>query len=90
MELASAVQEKLPIVVILINDGCLTLIKAIQERRYEKRFLGVDLRNPDFGLFAKAFGVRFWKVDSDASFYRALKEAVSCGEPALVEVQLKG
>ena len=90
MELATAVQEKLPIVVILINDSCLTLIKSIQERRYEKRFLGVDLRNPDFGLFAKSFGVRSWKVDADAAFSKVLKEAVSCGEPALVEVQLKG
>ena len=52
MELATAVQEKLPIVVVLINDGALTLIKAIQHRRYESRFLGVDLINPDFGLMA--------------------------------------
>jgi acetolactate synthase-1/2/3 large subunit len=90
MELATAVQEKLPIVVILVNDGCLTLIKAIQERRYQGRFLGVDLRNPDFGMFARAFGVRSWKVNTDAAFSAALHEAVACGEPALVEVQLKG
>jgi len=90
MELASVVQEKLPIVIILVNDHCLTLIKAIQERRYESRFLGVDLRNPDFGLFAKSFGVRSWKVDTDAAFATALKEAIACGEPALVEVQVKG
>lgn len=90
MELASAVQEKLPIVIILINDNCLTLIKAIQERRYEKRFLGVDLRNPDFGLFAKSFGVPSWKVDNDAAFSKALGEAISCDQPALVEVQVKG
>ena len=52
MELATAVQERLPVVVVLVNDGSLTLIKAIQQRRYEGRYLGVDLRNPDFGLFA--------------------------------------
>jgi acetolactate synthase-1/2/3 large subunit len=90
MELASAVQEKLPIIVILINDGCLTLIKAIQERRYEGRFLGVDLRNPDFGLFARAFGARYWKVDTDAAFSLALKQAIACGETGVVEVQVKG
>src|SRR5262249_12831810 len=87
MELASAVQEKLPVVVVLINDGSLTLIKAIQQRRYEGRFLGVDLHNPDFHLLARAFGVRSWQVFSDTDFERALREAIALGEPALVEVR---
>jgi thiamine pyrophosphate-dependent acetolactate synthase large subunit-like protein len=88
MELATAVEANLPVIVILVNDGSLSLIKAIQERRYEKRFLGVDLRNPDFTLFARAFGVRSWQVRDDAGFARALDEAVHGGEPALIEVCL--
>lgn len=87
MELATAVQEKLPVIVVLINDNCLTLIKAIQERRYESRFLGVDLLNPDFGHFAKAFGVSYWRTDSDSAFERALREAVASNQPTLIEVQ---
>jgi acetolactate synthase-1/2/3 large subunit len=88
MELATAVQEKLPVIVIVINDACLTLIKAIQQRRYENRFIGVDLANPDFGLLAQAFGVRHWRVDTDEAFARALQEAVDLGETCLVEVRL--
>lgn len=88
MELASAVQEKLPIVIVLVNDGSLSLIKAIQHRRYEDRFIGVDLQNPDFALFARSFGVRSWQVRDDAGFSDALAQAIACGEPALVEVKL--
>src|SRR5204863_1017023 len=77
MELATAVQEKLPVVVVLVNDSSLTLIKAIQERRYEGRYIGVDLLNPDFGRFAEAFGVRFWRVEGDEAFEGALREAVA-------------
>jgi acetolactate synthase-1/2/3 large subunit len=88
MELATAVQEKLPVIVILVNDGSLTLIKAIQQRRYESRHIGVDLLNPDFGLFARAFAVRAWQVKSDAEFETALHEAVALEAPALVEVQV--
>jgi acetolactate synthase-1/2/3 large subunit len=88
MELATAVQEKLPVIVVLINDNCLTLIKAIQERRYESRFLGVDLANPDFGLFAKAFGVRYRLTASDGDFESALKEALERKETALIEVRV--
>jgi acetolactate synthase-1/2/3 large subunit len=89
MELATAVQEKLPVIVVVVNDGALTLIKALQQRRYGGRFLGVDLRNPDFGLFARAFGVRHWAVDSDGGLEVALREAVDVGEPSLVEVRLQ-
>ncbi len=88
MELATAVQEKLPVIVVLINDNCLTLIKAIQERRYESRFLGVDLQNPDFEHFSKAFGVSYWRAVSDSAFERALREAMNLNQPALIEVQI--
>src|SRR5207253_11264722 len=87
LELATAVQERLPIITVLVNDGSLTLIKAIQQRRYEGRYLGVDLHNPDFGLFARAFGVRYWLAESDAAFEAALREAVALNEPALIEVR---
>ncbi len=87
MELATAMQERLPIVVVLINDGSLSLIKAIQQRRYADRYLGVDLHNPDFGLMAQAFGVRYWQPRDEAAFEAALREALAAGVPALIEVR---
>jgi thiamine pyrophosphate-dependent acetolactate synthase large subunit-like protein len=87
MELATSVQEKLPVIVVLVNDRSLTLIKAIQQRRFENRFLGVDLVNPDFGMLARAFGIRSWQVGTDGAFESALREAVALGEPALIEVR---
>ncbi len=87
MELATAVQEKLPVIIVVVNDGSLTLIKAIQQRRYEERYLGVDILNPDFALLARAFGVYSWRADDDASFETALGEALACGAPALIEVR---
>ncbi len=87
MELATAVQEKLPVVVVLVNDGSLTLIKAIQHRRYEDRFLGVDLVNPDFGWFARAFGVEYARPESDEAFEAALRAALAADRTTLIEVR---
>jgi thiamine pyrophosphate-dependent acetolactate synthase large subunit-like protein len=87
LELASAVQERLPVVILLVNDDCLTLIKATQQRRYEERYIGVDLRNPDFGALARAFGVRYWRPDSEEGLERDLREALAAGEVGLVEVR---
>ncbi len=88
MELATAVQEKLPIVVVLINDGSLTLIKAIQQRRYQERYIGVDLQNPDFALFAQAFGVRYQGVKDETAFEACLREALGRDKTSLLEVRL--
>jgi acetolactate synthase-1/2/3 large subunit len=88
MELASMMQEKLPVIVVLVNDNCLTLIKSTQARKYENRFIGVDLVNPDFGKFAAAFGVNYWGVETDAAFEKALNEAVASKEAALIEVKV--
>jgi acetolactate synthase-1/2/3 large subunit len=88
MELATLVQEKVPVVVVLVNDRRLSLIRAIQKRRFGSRYLGVDLQNPDFGQFARAFGVRNWMVRDDTQLERALQEALAANETALIEVDL--
>lgn len=91
MELATAVQEKLPVVVVVVNDSALTLIKALQHRKYGGRFLGVDLKNPDFGQLAAAFGVRHLSADDEAGLEASLRSALelaSKGESVLVEMRL--
>lgn len=87
MELGTAVQERLPVVVVLVNDNSLTLIRATQERRYQGRFIAVDLRNPDFGPFVRSFGAAYWRADDEATFESALRQALACNEPAVVEVR---
>jgi thiamine pyrophosphate-dependent acetolactate synthase large subunit-like protein len=87
MELATAVQEQLPVVVVLVNDNCLTLIKATQQRRYGERYIGVDLLNPDFAVLARAFGVAYWRADNDNDFETALRAALAANVPALIEVR---
>jgi acetolactate synthase-1/2/3 large subunit len=87
MELATAVQERVGIVVVLINDNCLSLIKSTQQRRFAERYIGVHLANPDFAVFAQAFGVSYWRADTDAALEKALKEALSADVPTLIEVR---
>ncbi len=87
MELATAVQERLPVVVVLVNDGALTLIKATQHRRYGERYIGVDLQNPDFELLARSFGVAYRRADDDATFEAVLREGIGLEGPVLIEVR---
>lgn len=87
MELATAVQEKLGVVVLLINDGCLTLIKATQQARYGDRYIAVDLHNPDFEMFTRSFGISYSRAGSDSDLESALRKALASEEPAVIEVR---
>ena len=55
-ELATAVQERLGVVVLVVNNGMYGTIRMHQERRYPGRVVGTDLVNPDFAAYARAFG----------------------------------
>ena len=56
-ELGVAMQEKLPLKVLLINDGTLGMVASLQDARHQGRHFAVALRNPDFGAIARAYGL---------------------------------
>ena len=87
LELATAVQENLGVVVLLVNDSCLTLIKTTQHVRYADRFVGVDLRNPDFAKLAEAFGVAYARADSDEALEAELRKAFESPGTTVVEIR---
>jgi acetolactate synthase-1/2/3 large subunit len=85
-ELATMVQERLPITVIVANNRMLATIRMHQERRFPGRVIGTDLVNPDFVALARAFGLHAERVEDGADFSRALARAQAVGGPALIEL----
>jgi acetolactate synthase-1/2/3 large subunit len=87
-ELATAVQEGLDPVILVINNGMYGTIRMHQERRYPGRVVGTDLRNPDFVAYARAFGAHAALVERTEDFAGALEEALTCGCAALLELRV--
>jgi len=87
-ELATAVQEELPVVVLVVNNAMYGTIRMHQERHYPGRVLGTDLRNPDFVAYARAFGAHGALVERSEDFPAALEEALECGRPAVIELRV--
>jgi acetolactate synthase I/II/III large subunit len=87
-ELATAVQEELPVVVLVVNNAMYGTIRMHQERNYPGRVVGTDLRNPDFVAYARAFGAHGARVERSEDFAAALDEALGCGSPAVVELRV--
>ena len=47
-ELATAVQFRIPVVIVLVNDGAYGNVRRIQADQFGNRLIACDLRNPDF------------------------------------------
>lgn len=89
-ELATAVQERIAVPIVVVNDGQLGVIKHIQRRDYQRRYIAVDIFNPDFGKFAESFGVTHARVESAHAFEPALRRALGSDLPTLIEVVKEG
>jgi acetolactate synthase-1/2/3 large subunit len=87
-ELATAVQEELDVVILVVNNGMYGTIRMHQERRYPGRVVGTNLRNPDFVALAQAYGAHGALVERSEDIGAALDEALSCGRPAVVELRV--
>ena len=87
-ELAAAVQEELPIVVLVVNNGMYGTIRMHQERLFPGRVVGTDLVNPDFAAWAHAFGAYGEVVLRSEDFPDAFDRALAQSRPALLELRV--
>ena len=84
-ELATAVHQRVAVVVVVFNDQAFGTIKADQGYRYPSRVIGGDLRSPDFVRYAEAFGARGCRVDDLAQVPSAVEAALAHDGPTLIE-----
>jgi acetolactate synthase-1/2/3 large subunit len=87
-ELAAAVQERLPIVVLVVNNGMYGTIRMHQERLFPGRVVGTDLVNPDFVAWARAFGAYGELVTRSEDFPAAFERALAEERAALLELRV--
>jgi acetolactate synthase I/II/III large subunit len=89
-ELATAVLEELPIVVVIVNNGYLGMVRQWQDMFFEERFSQVRLTHslPDYALLARAYGALGLTVESEEELEDALAEALACGRTAVVDCRV--
>ena len=91
-EVVVAVLEKLPVTFVVVNNGCLGMVRQWQEIFYGKRYSATILKRkdlaylPDFCKLAEAHGAKAYRVIDPAKLESTLKRAVRAKETTLVEV----
>lgn len=89
-ELAPAVQYKIPVKIILMNNGYLGMVRQWQELFWNKRYSSVDIScQPDFKALAEAYGAVGIRVDKMSEVEGALKKSLEINDrPVLMDFRI--
>jgi acetolactate synthase-1/2/3 large subunit len=92
--LATAVEEEIPVVWIVMNNYAFGTIAGLQKAHYGTT-VGTLFRRDgepyqaDFAAVARAYGAEGEKVTSAAEFRQVLERAVSSGRPFVIDVAMR-
>ena len=86
-ELMSAVESKIPVINIILNNNYLGMVRQWQTFFYDKRYASTDLSmQPDFVKLAESFGGVGFRCKTKEEFEEALDKSIKSGKVALIDV----
>lgn len=85
-ELSTAVDHGINTVTIVMNNKCWGAEKAYQRDFFNGRYIGADVSSPPFDKAAELYGAKGFAVDRIEEVGEAVKAALACGKPAVIDV----
>jgi acetolactate synthase I/II/III large subunit len=87
-ELETARRAGLRQVLLVLNNGTLGYVKALQHDLYHDRFISVDFLEVDYAQVAKGFGCYGVRIDEPQSLLPALQDALVADRPTVLDVRI--
>ena len=87
MELMTAVQHSVSLIIIVFNNYSYGTIRMHQEREHPGRVIATDLKNPNFKEMAISMGAHGEVVEKTDQFFPALKRCFDKKKPSLIELK---
>jgi acetolactate synthase-1/2/3 large subunit len=84
-EIATMVQERLPVKMAIFNNGYLGMVRQWQQFFHGKRYSCTPIWSPDYVKLAEAYGIPGWRVKEAAELPDVVAQANDHAGPALVE-----
>jgi len=88
-ELMTVVQEKLPIKIVILNNGYLGMVRQWQEFFFDKNYSGTPILGPDFVKLAEAYGLLGRMVKEKGDVVGALQQAQAVEGPVVIDFQIE-
>ncbi|MCC6473788.1 MAG: thiamine pyrophosphate-binding protein [Burkholderiales bacterium] len=85
-ELATAVMEKIAVVLVVMNDGHLNANRQIANALFAGKQVWTRLNNPDWVAVARSFGAEGERVEDPSGIAAALRRGLAAGMPYLIDL----
>ena len=85
-ELATAVQQRIATVTVVVNDGAYGNVRRSQIEKYGGKVIATELHNPDFVKLAESYGAQAFRVDQPAQLRDALRRGFDHDGPTVIEI----
>ncbi|MBU9723332.1 sulfoacetaldehyde acetyltransferase [Bacillus alkalicola] len=89
-EVSTAVEQKLPVVACVFNNGAWCAEKKNQVDFYNNRFVGADIEGPNFAEVAKSMGAKGVRVDNPEQLRTEFMKALQSDEPTVLDIMVDG
>jgi acetolactate synthase-1/2/3 large subunit len=86
-ELMTAVENNIPVVWVIFNDGEFKLIKLYQLSAFFGHGL-TEFENPDWVAYAEACGAVGYRAEDEDEFEDAFRAAIASGRPTLIDARI--
>jgi acetolactate synthase-1/2/3 large subunit len=87
--LATCVEENLPVVIVILNNRMLGMVAQWQRLFYGRRYYGVELgESPDFVKLAEAYGAEGVRPETIDEFKSAVRRAVETEVTTVIDVTI--
>jgi len=88
-ELAACSQEGIDVKVLIMNNGCLGMVRQWQELFWEKRYSHVDMGDfPDYVKLAEAYGATGIRLTDKSTLVDDIRAAIATPGPVVVDVRV--
>ncbi|QEC48860.1 biosynthetic-type acetolactate synthase large subunit [Baekduia soli] len=88
-ELATVSENRIPVKVLILNNGYLGMVRQWQELFWDNRYSQVDMgQTPDFVKLAEAYGVAGVRLTRKDSLVEDLRAAIAIDGPVVVDISV--
>lgn len=89
-ELATVVQNKIPVKVVILNNGHLGMVRQWQELFYNRNYSHTNMEaQPDFVKLAEAYGAEGYRITRPEELEDVLRTALTSPNPAFIDVRVE-
>jgi acetolactate synthase-1/2/3 large subunit len=88
-EMGTVAQYKIPVKIAILNNMYLGMVRQWQELFYDRRYSYTELPPVEFVKIGKAYGIDGIKVESCDEVMPALKAAVDCDGPFVLDFRIE-